>query len=86
MCAPCFTFAVEWSSIYFSAITVFHDISKHIRQGARIGKIFARWHLAIATTSVMHNLPPSHDKTIEIDRTENPRNVGVKRFDILIGA
>ena len=35
----------------------------------------------------MHNLPPSHDnKTIEIDRTENPRNVGVKRFDILIDA
>ena len=35
----------------------------------------------------MHNLPPSHDnKTIEIDRTENPRSVGVKRFDILIDA
>ena len=80
-------FAVEWSAIYFSAISVFHDIFKQIQQRLRIGKIFARWHLAIATTSVMHNLPPSHDdKTIEIDGTENPRNVGVKRFDILIDA
>ena len=26
-------------------------ISKQIQQRARIGKIFARWHLAIATTS-----------------------------------
>ena len=30
---------------------VIHDISKQIEQGARIGKIFARWHLAIAITS-----------------------------------
>ena len=67
-----------------SAISVFHDIFKQIQQRLRI---FARWHLAIATTSVMHNLPPSHDdKTIEIEGTENPRNVGVKRFDILIDA
>ena len=31
---------------------VIRDISKQIEQGgARIGKIFARWHLAIAITS-----------------------------------
>ena len=30
---------------------VIHDISKQIEQGARIGKIFARWHLAIVITS-----------------------------------
>ena len=34
----------------FSSNTVFHDISK-IQQRALIGKIFARWHLAIAITS-----------------------------------
>ena len=52
-----------------------------------VGKIFSRWHLAIAITSVMHNLPPSHNnQKIEVDSTENPRNVGVKRFDILIDA
>ena len=34
------------------AITVIHDISKQIEQRARTGKIFARWHLAIAITSV----------------------------------
>ena len=33
----------------FSSNTVFHDISK-IQQRALIGKIFARWHLAIAIT------------------------------------
>ena len=38
-------------SSYFSSITLFHDISKQIQQRARIGKIFARWHLAIAITS-----------------------------------
>ena len=27
------------------------NISKQIEQGARIGKIFARWHFAIAITS-----------------------------------
>ena len=46
--------AIELSSIHFSSITVFHDISKQIQQRARIagtGKIFARWHLAIALTS-----------------------------------
>ena len=42
--------AVELSYIYFSSITLFHDISKQIRQCARIGEIFARWHLAIAIT------------------------------------
>ena len=34
----------------FSSNTVFHDISK-IQQRALIGKIFARWHLAVAITS-----------------------------------
>ena len=43
--------AIELSSINFLSITVFHDISKQIQQRARIGKIFARWHLAIALTS-----------------------------------
>ena len=43
--------AIELSSIYFSLITVFHDISKQIQQRALIGKIFARWQLAIAITS-----------------------------------
>ena len=28
-------------------VTVIHDISKQIKHRARIGKIFARWHLAI---------------------------------------
>ena len=64
MCAPCyefalvciiftliFAYAIELSSIYFSSIPVFQDISKKIQQRVRIGKIFARWHLAIATTN-----------------------------------
>ena len=71
----------------FQQLVYFMTFLKKIQQRLRVGKIFASWHLAIATTSIMHNLPPSHDnKTIEIDRTENPRNVGVKRFDILIDA
>ena len=32
----------QLSSIYFSSIAVFQDISKQIQQRARIGKIFAR--------------------------------------------
>ena len=44
--------ANELSSICLSSITVFHDISKQIQQRARIGKIFARWHLTIAITSI----------------------------------
>ena len=32
-------------------LKVIHDISKQTEQRARIGKIFARWHLAIAITS-----------------------------------
>ena len=36
----------------FLSITVFHDILKQIQQRLRIGKIFARWHLAIAITSI----------------------------------
>ena len=43
--------AIKLSSIYLSLITVFHDISTQIQQRALIGKIFARWHLAIAITS-----------------------------------
>ena len=45
VCVP-----LELSSIYFSS-TVFHDISKQIQQHARIGKMFAHWHLVIAITS-----------------------------------
>ena len=37
---------------YFSSITVFHDISKQIQQRARLGKIFPRWQLVIAITSI----------------------------------
>ena len=55
----CVSLALSWhnfqcnqtSSIYFSLITVFHDISTHIQQCALIGKIIVRWHLAIAITS-----------------------------------
>ena len=46
--------AIELSSLYFSSVTVFHDISKQIQQRTRIGKIFARWHLAIAITSIFY--------------------------------
>ena len=42
-----FSPAIELSSIYFSLLTVFHDIF----QRSRIGKIFARLHLAIVITS-----------------------------------
>ena len=31
--------------------TIIHDISKQIEQRTHIGKIFARWYLAIAITS-----------------------------------
>ena len=44
--------ANELSSICLSPITVFHDISKQNQQCARIGKIFARWHLTIAINSI----------------------------------
>ena len=47
-----FSYAIELSSIYFSEIAVIHDISKQIEQHVHIGKIFARWHLAIAITSI----------------------------------
>ena len=46
-----FANAMELSSNYFSSVTVFHDISSQIQKRARIGKIFARWHLVIAITS-----------------------------------
>ena len=41
-------------SIYqfiFHKYTVIHNISKQIEQRVHVGKIFARWHLAIAITS-----------------------------------
>ena len=44
--------AIEFNSIYLSSITVFHDISKQLQQGARIYVLFLRWHLAIAITSL----------------------------------
>ena len=43
----------------FSSITVFHDISKQIQQRARIGKIFARWHLAITHMAVVKDGLPA---------------------------
>ena len=39
-------------------MTLFHDLSKQIQQLARIGKIFARWYLAIAITSIIIKLSP----------------------------
>ena len=47
----CVLLVIELGSIYFSSVTVFHDISKQIQQRSCIGKIFARWHLVIAITS-----------------------------------
>ena len=45
-------FQCNWiSSIYFSLITVFQDISQQIQHCVGIGKILARWHLAIAIAS-----------------------------------
>ena len=44
--------ANELNSICLSSITVFHDISKQSQQCVRIGKIFTRWHLTIAITSI----------------------------------
>ena len=41
----------RYNRIKFNLFTVFHGISKQIQQRARVGKIFARWHLAIAITS-----------------------------------
>ena len=43
---------IEPCAIVPGHVTVFHDISKQIQQRARIGEIFARWHLAIAITSL----------------------------------
>ena len=39
-------------SIFHQLQSVVHDISKQIQQRARIGKIFARWRLTIAITSI----------------------------------
>ena len=49
----CNRITVELRSNYCS---VFHDISKQTQRRARIhvGKIFARWHLAIAITSFIY--------------------------------
>ena len=46
-------YTIELTVYFSSTITVFHDICKQIQQRARKGKIFARWHLAIAITSVV---------------------------------
>ena len=46
-----FAYAIELRLNYFSIITVMCDISKQTEQRARIAKIFAPWHLAIAITS-----------------------------------
>ena len=45
-----FAYAIELSSIYYSKITVIHDISEQIKQRVHIGTVFARWHLAMAIT------------------------------------
>ena len=45
--------AVELSSLYFSSVTVFLNISKQIRQRTRVGTLFARWHSARAITSLI---------------------------------
>ena len=49
-----------------NTITVFHDISKQIQQRVRIDKIFARWHLAIATTSNNCYIHHSVDKIVKL--------------------
>ena len=47
-----FAYAIELSSNHFRKLrTVIHDISKQTEQRTHIGKIFIRWHLAIAITS-----------------------------------
>ena len=51
VCVPLALVCTIFNAIYLSSITVFHDISKHIQQRARTGKIFARWHWAIAINS-----------------------------------
>ena len=45
-------YTIALSSVYISSTTVFHDSSKQIQQRARKNKIVARWHLAIAISSV----------------------------------
>ena len=45
----------NWVQTIGRKFTRIHDISKQIEQRARIGKIFARWHLAIAITIVYLN-------------------------------
>ena len=55
----------ELNSIYFINYCISH-ISKQIKQRTRIGKIFARWHLAIAITSLSSILKSSSTITLEI--------------------
>ena len=51
VCVPLAFVCTIFNAIYFSSITVFHDISKQIQLRARTGEIFARWPLAIAINS-----------------------------------
>ena len=55
----------ELNSIYFIDYCI-SQISKQIKQRTRIGKIFARWHLAIAITSLSSILKSSSTITLEI--------------------
>ena len=49
-----FANAIESSSIYFSLITVFHDISKQIQERARKGKILARMDFVYKCNAFLH--------------------------------
>ena len=55
----------ELNSIYFINYCISH-ISKQIKQRTRIGKIYARWHLAIAITSLSGILKSCSTITLEI--------------------
>ena len=54
---------------------VIHDISKQIAQRARIGKIFARWHLAIAMTSNKFSLGAPTRKRPKVEMSYGKRRV-----------
>ena len=80
VCVPlalvCTSFnAIELRSIYFFINYLFYDISKQIQQRARIGKIFARWHLAIAITSlqfIFFSKQPFNGNYMALDSHANP--------------
>ena len=52
--------AVAFACWNFVIVTVIHDFSKQIKEGTRIGKIFAHWHLAIAITSIKNKCITHH--------------------------